>query len=228
MLEHKGIEHRVVSLVPGLHPAAVRVLGFRSATVPALTLDGRRVQGSRSISRALEEAQPEPSLFPSDPQRRDRVEQAEQWGEEILQPVPRRIGGWIIANRLQMRTRIAREAGLPAARVLAFLGRPLTVYNAHRVGARDAEQVRETVAMLPGLLDHVDDLLEEGTIGSSQRNAADFQIGTSVRLLMAFADLAPALEGRRAARFAAELMPEYPTGMPARMIPAQWLVSLRG
>lgn len=42
MLEHKGIEHRVVNLVPGTHAA--------------LKLDGRRVQGSRTIARALEEA----------------------------------------------------------------------------------------------------------------------------------------------------------------------------
>lgn len=67
MLEHKGIEHKAVNLVPGAHAAALRLIGFRGGTVPALKLDGRRVQGTRAIARALDEAQPEPSLFPADP-----------------------------------------------------------------------------------------------------------------------------------------------------------------
>lgn len=228
MLEHKGIEHEVVNLVPGTHAAAVRARGFHSGTVPALRLDGRRIQGTRAISRALDEAQPEPPLFPADPQERRRVEQAELWGDDILQPVPRRIGGWVFANRPEMRTRLAREAGLPAPRLLGLVGWPVTWYNALKVGADDTERVRRTVEMLPTLLDHVDDLLDEGTIGGEHRNAADFQIGTSVRLLVTFADLAPALEGREATRFATELMPDYPTGVPAGLVPQEWLEPLRG
>ena len=34
---------------------------------------------------------PEPPLFPGDPDRRAAVEAAEQWGDEIYQPVPRRL-----------------------------------------------------------------------------------------------------------------------------------------
>lgn len=83
------------------------------------------------------------------------------------------------------------------------------------------------VETLPALLDHVDELLDEGTIGGKQRNAADFQLGTSVRLLLTFADLAPAFEGRSAAEFAIRLMPDYPTGIPAGVVPAEWLEPLR-
>jgi glutathione S-transferase len=101
-------------------------------------------------------------------------------------------------------------------------------YFAHKVGANDTEGVRRTVGTLPALLDHVEELLGEGTIGGEQRNAADFQIGTSVRLLMTFEDLAPVMEGRKAARFAAELMPDYPTGIPAGFVPQEWLEPLRG
>ena len=43
MLEHKGVQHKVVNFVPGMHAAGVRALGFRSGTVPALKVDGRRV-----------------------------------------------------------------------------------------------------------------------------------------------------------------------------------------
>ncbi len=228
MLEHKAIEHKVVNLVPGTHAALLRPLGFRRGTVPALRLDGRRVQGSRAIARALERTQPEPPLFPADPQERMRVEEAERWGDEVLQLAPRRLGGWINVRRPELRTKLAREAGVPAPDLVGLVGWPVAWYFAHKVGANDTEGVRGTVAMLPALLDHVDRLLDEGTIGGEQRNAADFQIGTSVRLLMTFADLAPAMEGREAARFAAELMPDYPTGVPPGFVPQEWLEPLRG
>ena len=67
MLERKGIEHRVVELLPGFHPPQLRAAGFRGGTVPALKLDGRRIQGSLRISRALEQARPDVApLFPAD------------------------------------------------------------------------------------------------------------------------------------------------------------------
>ena len=223
MLEHKGIDHKVVDLVPGTHAAALRALGFRGGTVPALRLGGRRVQGTRAIARALEEAYPQPPLFPADPQQRIRVEEAERWGDEVLQPVPRRIGNWVFAHRPEMRTRLAREAGLPMPRLLGRAGRPVTWYFARKHGAGDTERVRRIVEDLGAVLDHVDGLLEDGTIGGAHRNAADFQIGTSVRLLMTIADLAPALEARPASRFAAGLMPDYPTGVPAGLVPREWL-----
>ena len=223
MLEHKRIDHKVVNLVPGTHAAVLRSLGFCRGTVPALELDGRRVQGSRAISRALDEVQPEPPLCPADPQERMRVEDAERWGDEILQPVPRRLVGWITVHRPELRIKLAQEAGAPAARLVGRAGWPVAWFFAHKIGATDSQAVRRTAEMLPALIDHVDELLDAGTIGGEQPNAADFQIGTSVRLLMTFADLAPALEGRAATRFAATLMPAYPTGVPLGLMPREWL-----
>jgi glutathione S-transferase len=90
MLEHKRIDHRVIHLLPGMQPL-VRALRFPRRTVPALVLDGRRIQGSREIARALDELVPDPPLFPRDAAARRRVEDAERWGDEVLQEVPRRI-----------------------------------------------------------------------------------------------------------------------------------------
>ena len=228
MLEHKGIEHRVVYLVPGTHAALLRPLGFRGGTVPAMKLDGRRVQGSRAIARALDQAQPAPRLFPMDRDQRVRVEEAERWGDQILQPIPRRLAGWINANRPELRTKLVREAGVPAARLLGRVGWPVAWYFAYKVGGNDTEDVRRMVETLSIPLDHVEELLDLGTIGGEQPNAADFQIATSIRLLMSFEDLAPLWRGRRAARFAADLMPSYPTGVPAGLVPREWLEPLRG
>ena len=90
MVAHKRIPHRVVRLMPGLHPLLVRLAGFEGFTVPALELDGHKLQGSRRIARFLDEVSPDLPLFPAEPEPRVRVEEAERWGEQAMQPVPRR------------------------------------------------------------------------------------------------------------------------------------------
>src|SRR5215210_2891906 len=91
MLERKGIAYSRVDLVAVLSKGILRAAGFPRVTVPALRIDGARVQGSREIARELDRLVPEPPLFPADPDQREKVEHAEHWGDEVLQPVPRRI-----------------------------------------------------------------------------------------------------------------------------------------
>ena len=113
MLGHKGIEPRVVNLPPGTQRIAMRALGFRGGTVPGLKIDGKRALGSREISRVLDEAVSEPPLFPADPGRRAAVEEAERWGDEVYQPVPRRIFRWCIATNPGARVRVLEDIGFP-------------------------------------------------------------------------------------------------------------------
>src|SRR5262245_50658590 len=106
MLEHKGIEFRRVDLVPFLSRGIVhRAMGLRRNTVPVLAIDGRRVQGSREISRELDRLHPDPRLFPDDPEKRGAVEEAERWGEEELQQPIRQISLWAMrVNRAPIRS----------------------------------------------------------------------------------------------------------------------------
>ena len=228
MLEHKGIAHRVVNLVPGTHAVAVRALGFPRGTVPALKLEGRRVQGSRQIAQALEEAQAEPALFPADAEGRFGVEEAERWGDEVFQDTPRMLTRWLAMNRPEMRVHMATEAGVPAPRVVGPANAPIARYFARKVGANDGERVGALVAGLPAQLDRVDRLIADGVIGASEPTAADFQIAPTVRVLMNYEDLAPAVEGRPAGALATRLLPEYPMMVPAGFVPAQWLAELGG
>jgi len=92
-------------------------------------------------------------------------------------------------------------------------------------GASDAS-ARTDLEALPGMLDHVDELLADGVIGGAEPNAADLQIATSVRLMLNFADLAPAIEGRPAADHARRLVARYPGHVPP-IFPAGWLGLLR-
>jgi glutathione S-transferase len=222
MLERKGIEHRTVWLLPGLWPALLRTRGFRGGTVPAMKIDGRRLQTSRAISRALEELKPDPPLFPADPARRLGVEEAERWGDEVLQDLPRRIIRWLAVHRPETKVMIAKEVGMPLPRVAAFVNTPMARHLANKVDAND-EVVRETIARVPEVLDHVDGLIADGVIGAEEPNAADFQIAASVRALLTVEDLRPATSGRPAAELAIRFLPEFGNDFPAGLLPPEWL-----
>lgn len=94
---------------------------------------------------------------------------------------------------------------------------PAIRWLAAQSDAYEAE-VRRDLARLPELLDRVDALIAEGTIGGGQPNAADFQILASVRVLLEFEDLAHLLEGRACAPAARLLYPDWagpiPSGLP--------------
>ena len=64
--------------------------------MPALKIDGDKVQGSRQIARELERLRPEPPLFPADPEQRAAVEEAERFGDEELQHPIRQILWWAL------------------------------------------------------------------------------------------------------------------------------------
>jgi glutathione S-transferase len=225
MLEAKGLDYKPIWLLPGLHPALLRTRGFRGATVPAIKIDGRKLQQSRAISRALEELKPDPPLFPDDPQRLLEVEEAERWGDEVLQDVPRRIVRWLSVHRPETRVMIAREIGVPLPRFAAWINAPSARYMANKVDSDD--QIQNAIAQVPEALDHVDELIANGVIGGEQPNAADFQIATSVRALLTVQDLRPAWEGHPAAELAMRLVPEFGNDFPAGLLPPEHLEPLR-
>jgi glutathione S-transferase len=218
MMRHKRISHRVVSVMPGLHPFLVRLAGFERPTVPALEIEGHKVQGSREIARFLDELAPDPPLFPADPDARAAVEEAERWGERVLQPVPRRLFRYLMQTSEEARLWVGRDViGLPGGRALQFAFLPV-IGQLARISHADEATVRATVRDLPALLDHVDELIADGTIGGAEPNAADFQILASVRVLLEFEDLGHLLEGRAGAPAARLLYPDWdgpiPSGLP--------------
>jgi glutathione S-transferase len=84
------------------------------------------------------------------------------------------------------------------------------------------DRVRADVAALPAKLDRVDELIAADTIGGPEPNAADYQIATSVRALMAFDDLRPLIEARPASELAQRLLPSFAGPMPP-ILPRDWL-----
>jgi glutathione S-transferase len=228
MLEHKAIDYRVVWLLLPFTGPILRALGFPRRTVPALRLGGRRLQGSREISAALEELAPRPPLFPGDPGRREEVEEAERWGDEVLQPVARRIEVWelgrdrrMVATQLADSHRIQR-ARLPIPpRLAASTSGPTLRWYTRTIGATD-EAVRADLAALPTMLERIDGWIANGVLGGDQPNAADLQIAPSLSLLMTTEELRAAIDRRPAGRLAMRLVPEYP-GSASGVLPREWL-----
>jgi glutathione S-transferase len=222
MVRHKGIPYERIDLVAAVHKPLVRGLGFPGTTVPALLLDGRHLQGSRTISRALDALVPEPPLFPAEPARRAEVERAELWGDLVLQPAARRLA-WAALKRDHSTIGSFLEGartGIPLG-LAVRMAPPVVLVAAHlnRAGTRAQ---RRDLAALPQMLDSVDALVERGVVGGPELNAADYQLATSLRLIMALDDLRPLIEPRPAGRMARHVVPEF-GGRVGPVFPPEWL-----
>ncbi len=226
MLERKGIAYKRVDLVAGVHRLVLRAARFPGVTVPALILDGRRIQGTGAIARELDRIVPEPPLLPADPAQRARVEEAERWGDEELQPVPRRLA-WNLLKRDRAPVRGYLEGsrtGLPVAVAAATAGPIIAL--AYKVNGADDDNVRADLEALPAMADQIDALIADGVIGGADPNVADYQIATSVALLLTMADIRPLLAGRPAEELARRLVPGFPGHVPPAL-PSEWLQPLR-
>jgi glutathione S-transferase len=223
MLDLKRVDYDTVTILPNFQRVHLRIAGFRGGTVPALKLDGRRLLGSRAIARALEELYPAPPLYPAEPALRARVEEAERWGDEELQPVPRRIARYGARRSLAVRRWVSERTRLPAPGLAARLAAPSTVMYARFVesdGRRaDEEGVRADLAALPAMLDRVDALVEEGTLTTDPPNAATFQVLASIRLLDRLSDLTDEIGRRPSGQAARALFPDYPGPFPPFLPP---------
>ena len=224
MLDYKGIPFKRTDLMPVVSKVVLRAVGFPGITVPALKIDGDKVQGSRQIARELERLRPEPPLFPSDPARRAAVEEAERFGDEELQHPIRQLLWWAIKRNREPLAGYSEGAKLGVPIGLAVkTGAPLVALSARFNEASD-ENARKALERLPALLDRVDAWIEDGTLGGQQLNVADFQIAPSIGLAMTLDDLRPMIENRPAGALARRVVPRYPGRMPP-VLPAEWLRS---
>ncbi len=226
MLERKGIPYKRVDLIPVVSKLVLKAQRFPGVTVPAMKVGGRRVQGSREIARELDRISPDEPLFPAEPAEREKVEEAERWGDEVLQAKPRRLTWWALKrNRAPMATYSeGARLGIPVG-LAVKTGAPIVALSARFNGATD-EQVREDLATLPADLDRIDRWISEGVLGGETLNAADLQIATSLRLLMSFEDLRPAIQDRPAGELALRAVPDFPGRTPP-VFPPEWLSGFR-
>ena len=212
-LRMKGFEYAVTELPPGVHAAHQR-LRFGRRTVPSLKADGRKLSGSTGIMRWLERERPEPALWPSDAAARAKVEEAERWGDEVLQPLVRRVIWWSLRKRPDAMPSFLAQSKLPVPAWAARLSGPLTSVVEWRLNDVSEAAVRADVAALPAHLQRVSRWIEEGALGGDAANAADLQIGASLALLRTVGDLAPLIDGSPAGGLASRWFAGYPGSIP--------------
>ena len=213
-LKRKGLAYRRVDLLPMWH-VVHQTARFGRRTVPALrTATGEKVVGSRAIMRVLDGLEPDPPLLPADAALRAKVEAAEAWGEEVLQPMARR-ALWTAAQRHPEALESYSEGShLPVPASLAVRTAPVLVRLERALNRSTEEAVRADLAALGGHLDRADGYVAEGVIGGDAPNVADLQIASSLRLLMTLDDLRGEIEPRPSGQLAARLFPDYPGRMP--------------
>lgn len=209
MLRQKGIAYQRTDLPQWLHRGMLRVLRFRRATVPALVLeDGRRVQTTGRIARALDAVRPEPPLVPDE--RRAEVEAVEAWADGEFQQLARRMTYWALRRDGTTLGSYLEGSNLLFPRWLVTPAAPVII----RILARDHDStdaaVRQDVADLPRLLDRIDAWITEGLLDADPPTVADFQVATTLALLRTHDALRPAIDARPAGALAQRLAPRFP------------------
>jgi glutathione S-transferase len=230
MLEHKGIAYRRVELLTGLHPFSVRLRGFpghrtpirsidgrsqrqlammdRAGTVPALRFGGERVQTNREIARFLDRVQPQPPLFPADPDRREAVEEAERWGDGPFQMATRRLGLAAASHGLDAFHRRANGGRLGPLLAPSESRRMFAARSAGFIFRARLSNEPELLDALPQMLDRIDAWIGDGVIDGDALNVADFMIAPCLALLAYRLDLRSDIEARPAGALLERVLPE--------------------
>jgi hypothetical protein len=129
------------------------------------------------------------------------------------------------ANRAPIHSYMERPImGMPTA--LAARLAPPFIGRGVRVNGATDDAVRTNLASLDSMLGRIDEWIESGVLDGESLNAADFQIGASVRLLLTFRDLLPLIDDRPACRLARRAVPDYAGDTPP-VFPPDWLKPLR-
>jgi glutathione S-transferase len=218
----KGIEFRRVDL-PALSQRLIGPALYGGNTVPGLRIGSQRVSGSRAIMRALDTLVAQPPLLPAPGSALyARALQAERWGDELLQPMTRRVIDAALVRRPQAAESYLAGARLPLPIALLRPALPLTARLLAAVSGAGDRAVEGDLAGLPRQLDRIDEWISDGVLGGDPPGAADLQIGSSIRLLGTIADVRPLLESHPAWGLTRHFPPA--TGdIPAGTLPAQWL-----
>jgi len=221
-MELKGIPYKRVEWPPTFHVPMQR-LRFGQGTVPGLKIDGEKVIGSRAIMHRLDELQPEPPLYPDESGARRRVEEADVWGDEVLQSLARRMSWWTLRKRPRAIKTYGEDSQLPLPDFAAVASMPLITPIEWRMNGVSDERIKRDLEELPGHLDKVDAWIGEDALGGETSNGADLQIGSSIAMLNTHQDLHPLLDGRPCLELVAHQFADFPGEMPAGTLPREWL-----
>ncbi len=215
-LRLKGLDFELVEFVPGQQVEPMQeIYGEGNSTVPGLLVDDEPVHGSRAILQRLEQLVAEPTLYPS-----EEVREAERWGDEEFQDLGRRMPWGALHFRPEAMGTFGGVGPLDARGTDFAMRFVRMTWKYHRI---TAERLYDDLVGLPAKLAHIEELATRGVIGGEQPNAADLQIGATLRILLVVGDLRPLLEGSAGEALALRHFPDYAGDIPAGAFPAGWV-----
>jgi glutathione S-transferase len=222
-LRLKRVEFERVEMEMGRHNEQMEAIyGAGKGTVPGIVVDGEPVHGSRPIFARLDEIAPEPALYPEP--IADAVHEADRWGDEELQDLGRRLPWGALHFRPEALGTFGGGAVLDPAGTDFAIRFARATWKYHGISA---ERLAEDLAGLPAKFDRIEELAGAGVIGGETANAADLQIGSTIRVLMTIGDLEPLLAGGAGERIARRWFPDYPGRVPAGAFPDGWVPAAR-
>ena len=218
-LVHKGLDFEEVILEMGNQGDRIEeIYGEGRRTVPGAIIDGQPVHGSTEILKRLDELVPEPSLYPEPVA--DAVREAELWADGEFQDLGRRLPWFALYFRPEAMGTFAGGGPLdPPGTDFAIKFLRATWKHSGITAVRVADDLEA----LPGMVEEIEAFAEQGLIGGENPTAADFQIGSTVRILSTIRDLDPVFDGTVAREVAFRYFPDYAGDIPAGAIPAGWV-----
>lgn len=218
-LKIKGLPYERIDFPLGEQAVKMpEIYGEGRVTVPGVLIGDEPVHGSTTIMPRIDELGDGPSLYPAE--IAEAVRDAELWGEGDLQLLARQLPWGAMHFRPESMGYFAGGKPLDAKGTDFAIK---MIRGAWRYIGITAVGMAEQLERLPGLLDEVRRLIGEGVIGGEQPNAADLQIGASLRSLLVLEDLHPLLEADGVADLARRVFPTWPGRVPAGALPAGWV-----
>lgn len=163
-LDYKGVDHVRRSPLPGTHiPIALALTRGASVTVPILQLDGATIADSTEIIAALERRQPDPPLYPADPELRRRALDLEDFFDEALGPYARRLPFHELINEPEIFAELAAEAVPgPLSKAKGVAGLYARTYTSLRWKASSEEGAAEAREKIVAAMDRLEAELAAG------------------------------------------------------------------
>lgn len=221
-LDRLGYEYETVELVTGRQAEEVeRVYGEGRRTVPGLLVEGEPVHGTAAIFARLDELSPDAGLYPE--ANGDAIRDVEAGLAEDLQMSARVLVFGALHFRPESMGTFAGTAQLDPGGVDFAIKAMRASWRYLEI---TAQRVHATLQELPAQLDAVDALLDAGAIGGAEPTAADFQLGSSLHLLVQIGDARPLVEERPAAKLLSLFDPGS-GDVSAGAFPPGWVPSSR-
>jgi glutathione S-transferase len=221
-LDRLGQEYETVTLEIGRQGDEVeKIYGEGHRTVPGLLVDDEPVHGTSTIFARLDELHPDAGLYPA--AVAEAIREAEPALAEDIQMSARVLVFGAMHFRPESMGTFAGVDQLDPGGVDFAIK---SMRAAWRYLGIDAQRVYDTLQALPAQLDAVDALLEAGVIGGEKPTAADFQLGSSLHLLVQIGDVRPLVEERPAVKLLSLFEPGK-GDVSAGAFPPGWVPSTR-